>query len=161
HVSGLGKTRHDEFAMASGEMSEAEFRAFLANICALLVRFSVDGSIHFICMDWRHISDLLTAGKQSYAELKNICVWNKNNAGMRRLYRSQHELVAVFKNGTAPHQNNVELGKHGRHRTNVWSYAGANAFSAKRAEDLSVHPTVKPIGLVADAIRDVSRRGDL
>ncbi len=161
HVSGRGQVRHEEFAMASGEMSEAEFQGFLAAVCALLSRFSIDGSIHFICMDWRHIGNLLTAAKSNYAELKNICVWNKTNAGMGSLYRSQHELVAVFKNGTAPHQNNVELGKHGRHRTNVWSYAGANAFSATRTDDLAAHPTIKPIGLVADAIRDISRRGDL
>lgn len=161
HVSGLGQARHAEFAMASGEMSEAEFQAFLAAVCALLVRFSAGGSIHFICMDWRHIGDLLMAGKSFYAELKNICVWNKTNAGMGSLYRSQHELIAVFKNGTGPHQNNVELGKHGRYRTNVWTYAGANAFSAARDENLSAHPTVKSLAMVADAIRDVSRRNDL
>lgn len=161
HVSGLGQARHAEFAMASGEMSEAEFRAFLATVCTLLSRYSTNGSIHFICMDWRHIADLLTVGAATYTELKNVCVWDKTNAGMGSLYRSQHELIAVFKNGKASHQNNVELGKHGRYRTNVWTYAGANAFSTTRKEDLSAHPTVKSLAMVADAIRDVSSRGDL
>jgi DNA modification methylase len=159
HVSGLGAAKHREFAMASGELSCGQFQEFLTQSLTQLARFSSDGSIHFICMDWRHIRPLLAAGEGVYTELKNICVWSKTNAGMGSLYRSQHELVPVFKNGTAPHQNNVELGKNGRYRTNVWDYPGANAFSATRDADLAAHPTVKPVALVADAIRDCSKRG--
>ena len=158
HVSGLGAKRHREFAMAAGEMSEAEFTAFLESVFAQLVDASADGAIHFVCMDWRHMGEVLAAARGSYAELKNLCVWSKTNGGMGSLYRSQHELVFVFKAGTAPHINNVELGKHGRYRTNVWQYVGANAFSATRDDDLAMHPTVKPVALVADAILDCSKR---
>src|ERR1700676_4119492 len=157
HVGGLGSIQHREFAMASGEMSQAEFTAFLRSVFGHLATFSVDGAIHFQCMDWRHVSEITAAGAAAYAELKNICVWVKNNGGMGSLYRSQHEFVFVFKSGTAPHINNVELGKHGRYRTNVWSYAGVNSFGGERA-DLSLHPTVKPVAMVADAIRDCSHR---
>ena len=157
HVGGLGSIQHREFAMASGEMSQAEFTAFLQSVFGYLAAFSVDGAIHFQCMDWRHIPEILAAGTAAYADLKNICVWAKNNGGMGSLYRSQHEFVFVFKSGTAPHINNVELGKHGRYRTNVWSYAGVNSFGEDRG-DLSLHPTVKPVAMVADAIRDCSHR---
>jgi len=158
HVSGLGGVRHREFAMASGEMSEAEFTAFLEQIFGRLVGHSTDGSIHFICMDWRHCFELLSAGRRTYAELKALCVWNKNNGGMGSLYRSKHELVFVFKNGSAPHINNIELGRFGRNRTNVWDYAGMNAFRDGRLEDLATHPTIKPIDMIADAILDCSKR---
>lgn len=158
HVSGLGSAQHREFAMASGEMSEAQFTLFLSKVFANLVEASVDGAIHDICMDWRHMGEVLAAARGRYAELKNVCVWAKTNGGMGSLYRSQHELVFVFKAGTAPHINNVELGRHGRYRTNVWTYAGANAFSATRDDDLAMHPTVKPVALVADAILDCSHR---
>lgn len=158
HVSGLGAVQHREFAMAAGEMTEAEFTAFLACVFANLVDASIDGAMHFICMDWRHMGEVLAAADGRYAELKNLCVWTKTNGGMGSLYRSQHELVFVFKSRAAPHINNVELGKHGRYRTNVWSYAGANTFSATRDDDLAMHPTVKPVALVADAILDCSHR---
>ncbi len=158
HVSGLGKVKHREFAMASGEMTEAEFDGFLKLVFANLVEASVDGSIHFVAMDWRHIAEVMTAADGTYDEFKNLCVWSKTNGGMGSLYRSQHELFFVFKAGTAPHINNVELGKHGRYRTNVWQYAGANAFSATREDDLAAHPTVKPVALVVDAILDCSKR---
>lgn len=161
NVSGLGQYHHREFMMASGEMSEAEFVAFLKASLGNAARVSREGAIHFVFMDWRHIYPLQTAGREVYSELKNICVWNKTNAGMGSLYRSKHELVAVFKVGTAPHINNVGLGRHGRHRTNVWDHAGVNSFGAGRNEALSTHPTVKPVGLVADAIMDCSNRGDL
>lgn len=161
HVSGLGAIRHAEFAMASGELSETEFAAFLETALSHMATHSADGAIHFLCIDWRHIYELLTAGRSVYSELKNICVWKKTNAGMGSLYRSQHELVAVFKNGTGPHVNNVELGKHGRYRTNVWTYAGMNSFGAERDDALAMHPTVKPVALVADAIFDCSRRGGI
>jgi hypothetical protein len=157
HVGGLGAVQHREFAMASGEMSSAEFTAFLRTVFGHLATYSTDGSVHFQCMDWRHLREMLAAGSAAYTDLKNLCVWVKNNGGMGSLYRSQHELVFVFKSGTAPHVNNVELGKHGRYRTNVWSYAGVNSFGGDR-DDLSLHPTVKPMAMVADAIRDCSHR---
>lgn len=157
NVGGLGKIQHREFAMACGEMTEAEFTQFLITVFTLLSQFSVDGSIHYQCMDFRHISEMLAAGKVAYSELKNLCVWVKNNGGMGALYRSQHELVFVFKSGTGSHINNVALGKHGRYRTNVWEYAGVNSFGANRS-DLALHPTVKPTKLVADAILDCSER---
>ena len=158
HVSGLGAAKHREFTMASGEMTEAEFAGFLKLVFANLVEASINGSIHFVAMDWRHIAEVMTAARGTYAEFKNLCVWSKTNGGMGSLYRSQHELVFVFKAGTASHVNNVELGRHGRYRTNVWSYAGANTFSATRDADLAMHPTVKPVAMVADAILDCSTR---
>ncbi len=161
NVCGKGAVNHDEFVMASGEMSEAEFSAFLSTVFERLTTFSVDGSLHFICMDWRHAFELLTAGRGTYSELKNICVWNKTNGGMGSLYRSKHELVFVFKHGSAPHINNVALGRFGRNRTNVWDYAGVNAFGGARLTDLADHPTVKPVAMVADAILDVTKRGGL
>lgn len=161
HVCGLGSVKHAEFAMASGEMSEAEFIAFLQTVLGHLADVSTDGAIHFVCMDWRHLFELLTAGRNIYSDLKNLCVWNKTNGGMGSLYRSKHEMVAVFKAGDAPHVNNVELGVHGRYRTNVWDYAGINTFGKDRDAELAMHPTVKPVALVEDAILDCSRRGDI
>jgi DNA modification methylase len=157
HVGGLGKIQHREFAMASGEMSNAEFTAFLTSVFTQLAAHSASGAIHFQCIDWRHIGEMLEAGKAAYTELKNICVWSKANAGMGSFYRSQHEFVCVFKSGNAAHINNVELGKYGRYRTNIWPYAGVNGFGNGRS-DLELHPTVKPVALVEDAIRDCSRR---
>lgn len=162
NVSGKGKVRHREFQMAAGEMTAAEFTAFLGQTFSLLARHSADGALHFICMDWRHLSEVLAAGEQVYSELKNVCVWVKHNAGMGSLYRSQHELVLVFKRGSGRHQNNVALGKHGRNRTNVWSYPGANTFGRSSNENpLALHPTVKPVALIADAIIDSTGRGDI
>lgn len=161
HVSGLGKIQHDEFAMASGEMTEAAFKSFLTTVCQNLAANSIDGSLHYIFMDWRHVMELMTAGRAVYSDLKNICVWNKTNGGMGSFYRSKHELAFVYKAGTAPHINNVELGKHGRYRTNVWDYAGVSSLGAGRDEALAMHPTVKPVSLVADAILDATKRGDL
>jgi len=159
HICGLGKVQHEEFIMASGEMSEADFTDFLTRVAMNLAAFSVDGSIHYICMDWRHIVELSAAGRSAYSELKNLVVWNKDNGGMGAFYRSKHEFVFVFKNGTAAHINNFSLGQHGRYRTNVWDYAGVNTLKADRDEELAMHPTVKPVEMVADAIRDCSRRG--
>lgn len=161
HVSGKGKVAHQEFEMASGEMTQAEFTGFLKTVFDNLAAFSGDGSLHYICMDWRHMLEVLSAAQDTYSELKNVCVWVKTNGGMGNLYRSQHEMVFVYKKGTAPHINNVELGKHGRNRTNVWNYAGANSFGSSRDTDLAMHPTVKPVKLVADAILDTSKPGDL
>jgi DNA modification methylase len=158
NVSGFGKVKHREFAMASGEMNPDEFTKFLERAFIRFVEFSSDGSIHFICMDWRHIRELLDAAAKPYREFKNLCVWSKTNAGMGSLYRSQHELVFVFKNGRAPHINNVELGRFGRSRSNIWNYAGQNTFGGDRETELAMHPTVKPVALVADAILDCSKR---
>ncbi len=164
HASGLGAIQHRDFVMASGEMDATEFTAFLTGVCGLLASHSVDGAIHFVCMDWRHVGELSAAGDKAYSELKNICVWNKHNAGMGSLYRSQHELVFVFKNGRGAHQNNVQLGQYGRHRSNVWNYRGINAPGPSNDQEtnlLALHPTVKPVALVADAILDCSSRGDI
>lgn len=161
HVGNSGAVKHREFAMASGEMSVVEFTAFLRTSFENLVRFSVDGSIHFICMDWRHMSEMLAAADGVYAELKNLIVWAKDNGGMGSFYRSRHELIFAFKNGTAPHINTFELGQHGRYRTNVWQYRGVNTLKAGRMDELSLHPTVKPVQMIADAIKDVSPRGGI
>jgi len=163
NVGGLGAIHHHNFAMASGEMSEAEFSAFLAKALGLMAANSADGSLHFVCMDWRHMGELLAAGKAVYSELKNLCVWTKDNAGMGSLYRSQHELVFVFKHGKAPHQNHVQLGQFGRYRSNVWRYAGVNSFGRATEEGnlLELHPTVKPVAMVADALKDCSSRGEI
>jgi DNA modification methylase len=160
-VQGRGNIKHDDFVMASGEMSKARFTGFLTNTLALATRHSADGSIHYVCMDWRHLDEILDAGKKVYSELKNLVVWTKTNAGQGSFYRSQHELIFIFKNGEGPHTNNFELGQHGHNRSNVWTYAGVNTFRAGRLDELSLHPTVKPIALVTDAMRDCSRRGDI
>ncbi len=163
HASGLGAVRHREFVMASGEMDESEFTAFLTDACRLLAAHSIDGSLHYLCMDWRHLGELLAAGRTTYTQLANVCIWVKHNPGMGSLYRSQHELVFVFKNGRSGHRNNVQLGRHGRNRSNVWTYPGANSFGRGTEEGnlLALHPTVKPVGLVADAITDCTARSDV
>jgi len=155
------KGRHREFAMASGEMSADAFQTFLTDTLSTCVRVSRDGAIHFICMDWRHLTDVSVVGNAIYGDLLNLCVWNKSNAGMGSLYRSKHELVFVYKVGKAPHFNAVELGRHGRNRTNVWDYASVNSMAGSRRDDLTLHPTVKPTTLVTDAIQDVTKRGEL
>ena len=161
HICGLGSIHHKDFMMAAGEMDEAQFTSFLESAFRLMALHTVDGSIHQTCMDWRHMPEILAAGRKIYSELKNLCVWNKTNAGMGSFYRSKHELVFVWKNGTSAHINNFELGQHGRTRTNVWDYAGITGMRAGRLEELAMHPTVKPVALVADAIKDCSRRGAL
>jgi DNA modification methylase len=160
NVSGLGKVTHKDFAMASGEMSKSEFTGFLRKVFGQLVAFTVDGSLHYICMDWRHTGEMSEAGA-AYTELKNLCVWVKTNAGMGAFYRSQHELIYVFKNGSAGHVNNVELGRFGRNRTNVWTYPGVTGFGKERDQALAMHPTVKPVALVADAIMDCTHRNGI
>src|SRR6201997_5040975 len=162
HASGLGAIHHRPFPMASGEMDAAEFTAFLGEAFRNLAAFSVDGALHYVCMDWRHVEQLLAAGRDAYGELKNLCVWVKDNAGMGSFYRSQHELVFVFKHGRHGHRNNVQLGQFGRSRSNVWNYPGANSASRRGAEGnlLALHPTVKPVAMVADAILDCSARGE-
>lgn len=160
HVSGLGRIRHREFAFASGEMSAAAFIAFLEASLGQAARVAKDGAIAFVCMDWRHMGELLAAGKKVFSALKNLCVWNKTNGGMGSFYRSKHELVFVFKVGTAAHTNSFGLGETGRYRTNVWDYAGVNVPGRAAEEALAMHPTVKPVALIADALRDCSRRGE-
>ena len=161
HVSGKGKIHHREFAMAAGEMSEVEFVAFLTKVCTLMAEASSDGALHYICMDWAHLFELLTAGRTAYASLLNICIWSKQG-GMGGLYRSAHEMIAVFKHGRASHRNNVQLGRFGRNRTNVWSYVGTSGFARSEDRDLtSLHPTPKPVAMVADAILDVTARRDI
>ena len=157
HVGGNGKIQHREFVMASGEMSADEFQAFLKTSCERMVEALTPGGIAFICMDWRGALPLQRSAEGAFSELKNVCIWDKGSGGMGSLYRSQHELVFVFKAGKQPHTNNIELGRHGRNRTNIWSYPGVLA----RRGELALHPTVKPVSMVADAIRDVTKRGDI
>jgi hypothetical protein len=160
HVGGNGRIKHREFHEASGEMTEAQFVAFLKATLGSAVDVSVPGAVHFLCMDHHHLNELFEAASTLYDRRLNMCVWKKSNAGMGSLYRSHHELVAVYRVPGAPHRNNVELGRHGRNRTNIWSYASVNTFGGSRQQDLVLHPTVKPLGLVADAIMDVTRRGE-
>jgi DNA modification methylase len=163
HVSGLGRTRHREFAMASGEMTDGEFTEFLGKVMALAMLSSQPGSLAYYFMDFRHMRQIAAAGLFVYGEPKNLCVWVKNNAGMGSFYRSQHELIFLFKNGEAPHRNNIQLGKFGRNRSNVWNYPAANTFyrSGPDGDLLALHPTPKPVSLIADAIMDSTRRGEL
>ncbi len=161
HVGGSGAIRHREFVMGSGEMTSGEFTSFLERAFKNLAVHSIDGSIHFICMDWRHLAEMTVAANEVFGELKNLCVWVKDNAGMGTFYRSRHELVFAFKKGAAPHINNFELGQYGRYRTNVWQYKGVNTLRAGRLDELSLHPTVKPVAMIADAIKDVSKRNGI
>ena len=160
-IGGRGRVRHAEFACASGEMSRAQFRRFLAETLGNGARVSMPGAVHYVCMDWRHVGDLTDVGGELYDSMLNLVVWNKTNAGQGSFYRSQHELIGVFLVAGGAHQNNVDLGRFGRNRSNVWTYAGVNTFGHGRMEALSSHPTVKPIALVADALLDCTRRGDL
>ena len=160
-VVGRGRTKHAEFAMASGEMSRREFVGFLIETLGNAATHSRAGALHYVCMDWRHLGELIEAGDQTYGEMLNLAVWVKSNAGQGSFYRSQHELIGVFRVGEAPHLNNVELGRHGRSRSNVWRYAGVNSFRAGRMDELSAHPTAKPVALVADAMKDCTRRRDI
>ncbi len=161
HVSGGGQVQHREFAEAAGEMSREEFTTFLTEALGLGAQYSRSGAVWFACMDWRHIGEMLSAGEAAFDSFLNLCVWTKTNGGMGSLYRSQHELVFVFRKGGKTHRNNVQLGRFGRNRTNVWKYAGVNTFREGRMEELVAHPTAKPVAMVRDAILDVSKRGDI
>jgi DNA modification methylase len=161
NVGGRGRIKRREFACASGEMDSLQFISFLKDTLGPCARHSRDGAIHYVFIDWRHLGELLAAGNEVFDELKNMCVWVKSNAGQGSFYRSQHELVLVFKHGHAPHLNNFGLGAGGRTRSNVWRYAGVNSFRAGRMDELKMHPTVKPVAMIADAIRDCSRRGSI
>jgi DNA modification methylase len=160
-IVGRGQIKHAEFAMASGELSRSDFVAFLKSTLGQAAAVSRNGALHYVCMDWRHVGELIEAGDTVYGEMLNLVVWVKSNAGQGSFYRSQHELVGIFRVGEEPHLNNIELGRHGRSRSNVWHYAGVNAFRSDRLDELKSHPTVKPIALVVDAIRDCTRRNDL
>jgi DNA modification methylase len=162
NVCGSGAVRHREFAMASGEMSREEFVRFLGEAFDLARAHASPGAIIYACIDWRHMAEMLAAGDAANLELLNLCVWVKTNGGMGSLYRSRHELVFVFRNGLEAHCNNVQLGRFGRNRTNVWNYPGANVFKRnERKSDLDLHPTVKPIAMVADAILDSTNLDDI
>ena len=161
NVCGLGSVKHREFAFASGEMNRAQFVAFLTDTLGNMSRVMRDGAIAYVCMDWRHMGELLEAGEACFTEFKNLVVWNKTNGGMGAFYRSKHELIFVFKHGHAEHTNSFGLGQTGRYRTNVWDYAGISSIGAGRSEELAMHPTVKPVALIADALRDCSRRGEI
>jgi DNA modification methylase len=158
HVCGLGTVKHEAFKMASGEMSEEEFIEFLGKAMRFMADFSIDGSIHYLCIDWRHDLELQLAARPVYGRAKQVIAWNKTNAGMGTFYRSKHEFVFVFKVGTASHVNNFGLGQRGRYRTNIWDYAGVNTFKPGRMAELTAHPTVKPLPMVIDAIKDCSSR---
>src|SRR5580693_1720266 len=161
HVGGRGRIKHREFACASGEMTSGQFVQFHQDTLGLCARHTIDGGITYVCTDWRHARELIEAGEAVYDELKNICVWNKTTPGQGSFYRSQYELIFVYKRGSAPHLNTFELGQHGRSRSNVWTYPGVNTFRAGRMDELKMHPTVKPVALIADAMRDCSRRGSI
>ena len=161
HVRGRGRAKHREFAFASGEMSGSQYRAFLQECLGHVARVSRDGAIVFVCIDWRHMVDLHAVGEAVFTELKNVVVWNKTSPGQGSFYRSQHELIFVFKVGRAEHINAFGLGAHGRVRSNVWAYPGLNSFRAGRQDELAMHPTVKPVAMVADALRDCSLKEDL
>ena len=147
--------------MASGEMSREEFIRFLTRACKMMEQTCMDGAIAFVCMDWRHMDELSIAGREAFTELKNLIVWSKTNGGMGSFYRSAHELIFCYKVGTAAHLNNFELGQHGRYRTNCWHYRGVNSFGRGRDDVLALHPTAKPVEMIADAMKDVSKRGEI
>jgi DNA modification methylase len=162
NVSGLGKVKHGDFTMASGELTEAGFADFNLSWMALAADRCADGALAYVFMDWRHQHELIVAGRRVFDRLVNLCVWTKNNGGMGVLYRSAHELIFVFKKGRGAHQNNVQLGRFGRSRTNVWAYPNIAAERRGMEGDLlALHPTVKPVAMLADALLDVTRRGDL
>ena len=161
HVSGKGRVKHREFAEASGEMNSEEFEGFLTKALSLGASNSCVGAVWFACMDWRHIAEMQNAGNAAFDGMLNLCVWAKTNGGMGSLYRSQHELVFVFRKGRQGHRNNVQLGRFGRNRTNLWTYPGVNTFRKGRMEELMAHPTAKPVAMVQDAILDVTARGDI
>jgi len=159
---GIGNIRHGEFVMASGEMTQGEFTDFLGQSFRNIAAHSVAGSLHYAFIDWKHLGEMQAAGDAVFTELKNVCVWDKGRGGMGALYRSAHELVFVWKAGKGRHRNNVELGRHGRNRTNIWSYPGIGTFRHSDEGDLlALHPTVKPVRMIADAILDVTARGDI
>lgn len=157
HIGGKGKIKHPEFAMASGEMSRDEFRAFMTKVMDNQAQFSKPGALSYQFIDWRSIDLMVEVGKTIYDALLAICVWVKPQPAMGSLYRSRHEFVCVFRNKGGGHVNNVQLGKFGRNRSNVWEYASPGGFGPER-EKLAFHPTVKNVEMIADLILDSTPR---
>ena len=155
----LSSGRHRDFAMGASE-SEVKLRSFLADTLGAAARYSRSGAIHFVCMDWRHMDSISATCRTVYGELLDLCVWGKSDGGKGSLYRSSHELVFVYRVGKGPYLEVAEGGKHGRNRTNVWDHARVDTLRGGLREDPALR-TVKPTGLVADAILDVTRPGDL
>ncbi len=163
--------KHQNFVMASGEMKTGQFTEFLKDVFKNLVNYSTDGSIHYVCMDWRHNLEILNAGFSRYTEFKNLCIWAKDQPGQGAFYRSQHELVFVWKNGKAKHINNFEMGQYGRTRSNIWKYPAAMSFAnpdreregnvTKGVGEFANHPTPKPVAMVQDTCLDCSKIGDI
>lgn len=160
-IKGNVSRKHEDFAMGVGEQSREEFTALLETMIRLSSHHLVDGGLAYLFMDRRHLLELQMAAEQAGLSLIDLCIWNKLSGGMGGLYRSQHEPIYIFKHGKAPHINNVELGKHGRYRTNVWDHRGLSSFGKGRDTALADHPTVKPVNLLAEAIKDCTRRGDV
>ena len=161
YVCGLGKIKHEEFVMASGEMTNAEFAQFLHNFMKNAVKYSVNGSLSYIFMDWKGINTLINEAMKLYHSMINLAVWNKGVGGMGAFYRSQHELIGIFKNGSAKHQNHIQLSKYGRYRTNVWDYPGIRATNPGSLELLKLHPTCKNVGLLQDILIDASSKNEV
>jgi DNA modification methylase len=160
-TQGRRQIKHGEFLGASGELSNGEFDSLLLDALSLAARHSADGSTHYVFTDWRHLAEVLAAGHKVYGAPKDFVVWVKTNAGQGGFYRSQHELVFVFKNGDGTDLNKFEPGRRRRLRSNVWTYADIDTLRPGRPADLPVHPTVKPVALISDAMRDCSKRGDI
>lgn len=158
-VQGRGSIKHKEFAFASGEMNSSEYVAFLRDALSNAARVSEDGAVHYVFNDWRHVAEMISAGEAVYGDMLNLIVWAKTNAGQGSFYRSQYELIGAFRVGHEPHHNHIQLGRFGRNRSNLWTYAGVNSFGSKRLEHLGMHPTVKPVALIADAMRDCTIKG--
>ncbi len=159
HITSSGQ--HDEFIMASGEMSQDEFTLFLTKVLERSRETLVPGGLCYFCIDHTHVPETLAAANAAGMERVNLIVWAKTAGGMGSFYRSRHELIFLFRKPGASHLNRVELGKHGRNRTNVWDYEGVNGFGAKKAKAREMHPTVKPMALVRDALLDCTDRGDV
>lgn len=153
--------RHREFMMGSGELG-AEFPAFLSKVINLATLHVCVGALLYLFMDWRSIAELINAARSLDLKFLNLAVWVKNNGGMGSFYRSRHELIGIFRHGNTPHRNNIELGRHGRNRTNVWEYPGFSGLPHSDEGNLGLlHPTVKPVAMLADIMLDCTRRGDL
>jgi len=160
-ITGKGRHRHREFVQGAGELSTDEYFTLLRDSLLVLKECCVPTALVYACIDWRHVMEMTVAGRACDMPLYTICVWTKTNGGMGGIYRNAHELVCVFRAGTETPLDNVELGRHGRNRTNVWSYPGMSSFGKERDQLLGSHPTVKPVAMIADVFRDVTRRGDI
>jgi DNA modification methylase len=159
-IVGRGQTKHAEFAFASGEMSPEEYRAFLATTLGNGLTVSASGALHYVFIDWRHVDTLIGVGRELFDAMLNLLVWDKVTPGQGSFYRSQYELIGLFRAAGGPHRNNIQLGQFGRNRSNVWSRPGMNSFGQGRMDALQSHPTVKPVGLIAEAILDCTAPGE-